>query len=195
MCGVTWSKYPPKRSPPARSQTRRTTLPNQFITGRSAHRPMPCLWLRRSRGGYYELSAFSVRECQPIVAPEGSYCGCRSAFLGQDLSIGAIGGGSLTDAAQIRTWSQSKDWIAGATFELRFRSLKSQSMIRSASHGGVKVTTTGVQADGKPGNSSYTAKYDPVAGQRSGSGSLPSARSKGPNRSLPAGPPSATAAE
>ncbi|MGO9257055.1 MAG: hypothetical protein ACLQU1_12235 [Bryobacteraceae bacterium] len=47
---------------------------------------------------------------------------------GQDLSIGGIGGGSLTDAAQtetaynIRTWSQSKDWIAGAMFELRFGS-------------------------------------------------------------------------
>ena len=47
---------------------------------------------------------------------------------GQDLSIGAIGGGSLTDAVQtetaynIRTWSQSKDWTAGAMFELRFGS-------------------------------------------------------------------------
>ena len=38
--------------------------------------------------------------------------------------------------------------------------LKSQSMIRSASAGGVKVTTTGVQADGKPNNSSYTVTYD-----------------------------------
>ena len=45
---------------------------------------------------------------------------------------------------------------------------KSQSTIRSASDGGVKVTSTGVQADGKPSNSSYTAKYDgldcPVTG-------------------------------
>jgi hypothetical protein len=48
------------------------------------------------------------------------------ALSGQDLSIGAMGGGALTAAAQnetvdnIRTWSQSKDWIVGATLELRF---------------------------------------------------------------------------
>jgi len=45
---------------------------------------------------------------------------------------------------------------------------KSQTMIRSASDGGVKVTTTGVQADGTPSKASYTAKYDgkdcPVTG-------------------------------
>jgi hypothetical protein len=45
---------------------------------------------------------------------------------------------------------------------------KSQSVIRSASDGGVKVKTTGVQADGTALNSSYTAKYDgkdsPVTG-------------------------------
>jgi hypothetical protein len=45
---------------------------------------------------------------------------------------------------------------------------KSQNTIRSASDGGVKVTSTGVQADGKPLNSSYTVKYDgkdcPVTG-------------------------------
>jgi len=35
---------------------------------------------------------------------------------------------------------------------------KSQSTIRSAADGGVKVTGTGVQADGKPSNSSYTVK-------------------------------------
>jgi hypothetical protein len=38
--------------------------------------------------------------------------------------------------------------------------LKSQTMIRSASGGSVKVTTSGVQADGKPNNSTYTVKYD-----------------------------------
>jgi hypothetical protein len=45
---------------------------------------------------------------------------------------------------------------------------KSQSVIRSASDGGVKVKTTGVQADGTALSSSYTAKYDgkdsPVTG-------------------------------
>jgi hypothetical protein len=47
---------------------------------------------------------------------------------GQNLSVGLIGGGSLTDAVrdvtaeQIRTWSPSKDWIAGLTFEYRLRS-------------------------------------------------------------------------
>ena len=54
--------------------------------------------------------------------------GMPIGLSGQELSIGAIGGASLTDAAQnetacsICTWSQSKDWIAGAMFELRFRS-------------------------------------------------------------------------
>jgi len=37
---------------------------------------------------------------------------------------------------------------------------KSQNTIRSAADGGVKVTSTGVQADGKSSNSSYTVKYD-----------------------------------
>jgi hypothetical protein len=45
---------------------------------------------------------------------------------------------------------------------------KSQSTIRSAADGGVKVTSTGVQGDGKPSSSSYTVKYDgkdcPVTG-------------------------------
>lgn len=54
--------------------------------------------------------------------------GMPLGLLGQNLSIGAIGGGSLRDAVRnetaynVRTWSQSKDWIAGAMFELRFHS-------------------------------------------------------------------------
>jgi hypothetical protein len=54
--------------------------------------------------------------------------GMPFVLLGQDFSIGGIGGGSLTDAAQtatasnVHTWSQSKDWMAGAMFELRLRS-------------------------------------------------------------------------
>jgi len=51
---------------------------------------------------------------------------------GQNLSVGLIGGGSLTDAARdvtnpysngpgARVWSQEKDWIAGAKVEYRFR--------------------------------------------------------------------------
>jgi hypothetical protein len=46
--------------------------------------------------------------------------------------------------------------------------VKSLSSIREASDGGVKVTTTGEQADGTAINASYTAKYDgnesPVTG-------------------------------
>jgi hypothetical protein len=54
--------------------------------------------------------------------------GMPVGLMGQDFCIGAIGGGSLTDAVptenvfNVRTWSQSKDWIAGAMFELRLRS-------------------------------------------------------------------------
>src|SRR6266851_649504 len=46
--------------------------------------------------------------------------------------------------------------------------VKSLTSTREASDGGVKVTSTGEQADGTPINSSYTAKYDgkeyPVTG-------------------------------
>ena len=38
--------------------------------------------------------------------------------------------------------------------------VKSLNVTREASDGGVKVTTTGEQADGTPINASYTAKYD-----------------------------------
>jgi hypothetical protein len=38
--------------------------------------------------------------------------------------------------------------------------VKSLTQTREASDGGVKVTTTGEQADGTPINASYTAKYD-----------------------------------
>src|SRR5450432_690609 len=38
--------------------------------------------------------------------------------------------------------------------------VKSLTSIREASDGGVKVTTTGEQADGTPINANYTAKYD-----------------------------------
>ena len=45
---------------------------------------------------------------------------------------------------------------------------KSLTTVREASDGGVKVTRTGVQADGTPFNSTYTAKFDgkpyPVTG-------------------------------
>jgi hypothetical protein len=55
------------------------------------------------------------------------------SVAGQNLSIGIIGGGSLTDAAHdfttsysgapsSRVWSPSKDWMAGATIEYRIRS-------------------------------------------------------------------------
>jgi hypothetical protein len=57
-----------------------------------------------------------------------AFAGMPLVLVGQDLSIGGIGGGSLTDAAQtssaynVQTWSPSKDWLAGAMFELRLRS-------------------------------------------------------------------------
>src|SRR5882724_2200951 len=38
--------------------------------------------------------------------------------------------------------------------------VKSLTIVREASDGGIKVTVTGEQADGTPINTSYTAKYD-----------------------------------
>src|ERR1039458_10563696 len=60
--------------------------------------------------------------------------GMSPQLFAQTLSVDVIGGGSLTDAVQdvttrypnsphgSRVWSQSKDWMAGAMLELRFRS-------------------------------------------------------------------------
>ena len=58
--------------------------------------------------------------------------GMSPRSFAQTLSVGVIGGGSLTGAVQdvttrypnspfgSRVWSQSKDWMAGAMLELRF---------------------------------------------------------------------------
>jgi hypothetical protein len=57
-----------------------------------------------------------------------AFTGMPFGLLAQDFAIGGIAGGSLTDAARtastysVRTWSPTKDWIAGAMFELRLRS-------------------------------------------------------------------------
>ena len=72
--------------------------------------------------------------------------------FGQSLSIGIIGGGSLTDAGQdvttrgFRVWSQSKDWMAGATLELRFRSPVSVEV--DGIYRELHMTWAGVQSDG-----------------------------------------------
>ena len=49
--------------------------------------------------------------------------------------------------------------------------LKSLTQVREASDGGVKVTNTGEQADGKQIDASYTTKYDGAPSSVSGSGS------------------------
>jgi hypothetical protein len=78
--------------------------------------------------------------------------GMPLGLLGQDLSVGGIGGGSLTDAVQtetsynIRTWSQSKDWIAGAVFELRLRSRFSVEV--DALYRELRATTASVEPNG-----------------------------------------------
>jgi hypothetical protein len=48
--------------------------------------------------------------------------------------------------------------------------VKSLSVTREAAPGGVKVTNTGVRADGSPINTSYTAKYDGSATEVTGEG-------------------------
>jgi hypothetical protein len=67
-----------------------------------------------------------------ITAVVAGIVGMSPRLVGQTVSLGIIGGGSLTDAVQDvtrrepnsvggRVWSQSKDWMAGAMIELRFR--------------------------------------------------------------------------
>jgi hypothetical protein len=63
------------------------------------------------------------------------------------------------------TWKLNADKSKSTISPLPVKSL---TTTREASDGGVKVTTTGEQADGTPINSSYAAKYDgseyPVTG-------------------------------
>ena len=65
----------------------------------------------------------------------------------------------------IGTWKLNIEKSKYTPAPLPFKSL---TTIREASDGGVKVTRTGVQADGAPFNSSYTVKFDgkpyPVTG-------------------------------
>ena len=66
-----------------------------------------------------------------------------SAALGADNSIG--------------TWKLN---VEKSTYTPAPMPVKNLAVTREASDGGVKVTTTGEQADGTPINASYTAKYD-----------------------------------
>jgi hypothetical protein len=81
---------------------------------------------------------------------------------GQDFSVGGIAGASLTNAVQtetvsnIRTWSQSKDWMAGATFEFRF--LSRFSIEADAIYRELHATMAYV----KPGGSLYGVSPFPV---------------------------------
>jgi len=66
-----------------------------------------------------------------------------SAALGADNTIG--------------TWRLNAE---KSTYTPAPTPVKSLTVTREASDGGIKVTTTGEQADGTPINASYTAKYD-----------------------------------
>lgn len=108
-----------------------------------------------------------------------------SALSGQNLSVGIIGGSSLTGAAQdvttlhpigpsIRVWSPSKDWIVGAMVEFRFRSyfsLELDGMFRE-----LHVTWAGVLPDGTLNSVSpspvVTWEFPVLAKYRFGSGRL-----------------------
>jgi hypothetical protein len=99
---------------------------------------------------------------------------------GQDLSIGGIGGGSLTNAAQnetannIRTWSPSKDWIAGAMFELRFRAGFSAEV--EAEYRELQATIASVEPNGSLNGISpfrvETFEFPVLAKYRFGAGKL-----------------------
>jgi hypothetical protein len=76
---------------------------------------------------------------------------------GQNLSIGLIGGASLTDAARdvtratpgylgTRVWSQSKDWQAGAALEYRVRPWLSLEL--DGIYHELHITWAGVEPDG-----------------------------------------------
>jgi len=75
-----------------------------------------------------------------------------AGLSGQTLSLGAIAGAAITDAVQnqtannFRVWSQSKDWIAGATMELRFPSRFSLEL--DAMYRELHATSAGVLSDG-----------------------------------------------
>lgn len=88
---------------------------------------------------------------------------------GQQLSLGVIGGFSATDAFQNRTatfgpggsfrsnhaYSQSKDWMGGAAFEVRFGewSLEADAIFRQ-----LHLTQEKIQSDGRP----FGAEKTPV---------------------------------
>jgi hypothetical protein len=74
-----------------------------------------------------------------------------TAALGADNSIG--------------TWKLNAE---KSTYTPAPMPVKSLDVTREASDGGVKVTTTGEQANGTPINASYTAKYDGVDVQITG---------------------------
>ncbi|HEY6345524.1 MAG TPA: outer membrane beta-barrel protein [Bryobacteraceae bacterium] len=102
------------------------------------------------------------------------------ALSGQDLSIGAMGGGALTAAAQnetvdnIRTWSQSKDWIVGATLELRFHEQLAVEV--DALYRELHATKASVEADGSLSSVSpfrvETFEFPVLAKYRFGAGKL-----------------------
>ena len=65
------------------------------------------------------------------------------------------------------TWKLN---VAKSTYTPGPMPIKSLTLTREASDGGVKHTTTGVRADGTALNASYTAKYDGKAVPVSGNG-------------------------
>jgi hypothetical protein len=127
--------------------------------------------------------------CLTVAIFLTAIAGMPRSIRAQDLSIGGIGGGSLTDAAQtkiadnIRTWSQSKDWIAGATFELRFRSCFSVEV--DAMYRELRATIASVEPNGSVNGVSpfrvETFEFPVLAKYRFGAGKLKAFGEAGPS--------------
>jgi hypothetical protein len=91
-----------------------------------------------------------------VIALIPGVAGLSPRVFGQNLSVGVIGGASLTDAApdvttgvlpfRTRFWSPTRDWVAGVKLELRFQShfaVEVDGMYRE-----LHITWAAVLADG-----------------------------------------------
>src|SRR5215831_10555987 len=94
--------------------------------------------------------------CNGIEFPEGVVVAMRTIFTRTIISLAITTLAALGADNTIGTWklnmAQSK-FTPGPP-------VKSLTVTREASDGGVKVTVTGERADGTPADSSYAAKYD-----------------------------------
>lgn len=81
----------------------------------------------------------------------------RTLFVKAIIGLAVIATAALGADNSIGTWKLN---MIRSKFAPQPPPVKSLTVTREASDGGVKVTVTGERADGSPANSSFTAKYD-----------------------------------